>query len=250
MPILRLPKNDDPLTQGDILQGLRLYATGCDWADCGSPEWLDQWDLSLVISRPCAIIHKRQILVAAVKATKEEPQNVDTFDKVREFLTQLRDGHRRPDRFYLGQIPDRSEGRYYAHLDSLHTVAVPARDELDEFLKHSRIATLVEEFRRDLHVRIFFAVAELGFSDFGWFSDNDLKWLVRKGREKLHEMKKELEGKQAELADIQASGAAKSGSHLENLRNNIANLQAKVREFEEEQMGGYEGELTRRTNNE
>ncbi len=249
MPILRLPKNDAPLTQGDVLQGLHLYATGCDWADRGSPERLDQCDLSLVVSRPCAIIHKRQILVAAVKPIKEKPQDAETFEKVKGFLTQLRDGYRRPDRFYLGQIPDLSEGRYYAHLDSFHTVAVPPPHELEEFLKYGRIATLVEDFRRDLHMRILSAVADLGFSDFGWYSDEDLNWLMRKGREKLHHMKKELEGKEGELAEVHASGAAKSKSHVEHLENSIKTFQPKVQEFQEE-LKGYEGELQRREHDE
>ncbi len=72
MPILRLPKNDDPLTQGDILSGLRLYATGNDWNVGGSPEELDQYNLSLVFSRPCAVLHKPRIVVAAGRVQYED----------------------------------------------------------------------------------------------------------------------------------------------------------------------------------
>jgi hypothetical protein len=249
MPILRLPNNDDPLTQGDILQDLHLYATGSDWADGGSPERLEGYDLSLILSRPCVIVHKPQIVVAAVKGIKEEPQDVETFEKVREFLTQLRDGQRRPDRFYLGQIPDYPAGRYYAHLDSLHSVAVPPRAEVYKFLKVGRIATLTKDFRRDLHVRIFSAVANLGFDDFGWYSDEDLKWLVPKGREKLQQMKTELEKKQAKLAQLQASGTAKDDRHIEGLEQDIGSHKRKVEEFEQE-LKGYEEELFTRNHHE
>ena len=247
MPILRVPSSDEPLTQGDVLQGLRLYATGADWtAPGGSPELLQGYDLSLVISRPCVVLHKRQIIVAAVKPIREPPQDdVKTFDEVQRFLNRLRDGYRRPDRFYLGQMPDMPAGRYYAHLDSLHSIAVPTPPELEAFLKNNRRATLTEEFRRDLHLRVFSAVADLGFDDHGWYSDEDLSWLVDRGEEKLREMETKLAEQKGNLSDLQASGAAKDPQQVTGMGTHIAKLECTVQKFRDE-LSHYQSELQRR----
>ena len=247
MPILETPKNDDPLAQGDILHGVALYATGNDWAETkGSPELLQTIDLCLVISRPCVLRHKNQIVVAAVKAKVEKvPTEIDTFDKVLTFLNQLRDGHGSPDRFYLGQIPDLPSGRYYSHLDSLHSVAVPEAKELAAYLCSHRVARLSNTFCRDLHVRLFSTFANLGFNDVEWFSDSDLKWLVDLGLGECSRKRTELDGKNADLSSLQASGAAINSKHTESIRTAIVKLSKEVDDIKAK-LSPYEEELRRR----
>ncbi len=242
MPILTDAKIDAPLTQGDLLTGLCLYATGDDWAKCGgSIERLEKCDLCLVISRPCVARHKSTIVVAAVKAADQDLGDIETFEDVRRSLNRLRDGHGLPDRFYLGQIPGRSGGRYFALLDSLHSVTVPPIPELEEFLKTGRIATLSEDFRRDLHLRLFSAMANLGFDDSGWYSDQDLDWLVQKGEQKLNESKAELSKQEAALFALNASGGAKNRKETEGRQNAIEKLRSEVDRFEDE-LEGYRRE--------
>ena len=247
MPILRIPQNNEPLTQGDVLSGLHVYASGNDWNVGGSAEYLEEYDLSLVLSRPCVVTHKRQVIVAAVKAIIEDvPAEVETFDNVRAFLHQLRDGHKSPDRFYLGQVPDWPKGRYYAHLDSLHSVAVPSNPELQEFLTVKRVATLTDEFRRDLHIRLFSAFASLGFDDFGWLSDEDLTWLLEKGESELSQRRANLAGAKSEVAKLEASGSQKNEQHLDNLRGKALNLEKQVDKFETG-LQGYRTESQKRS---
>src|SRR5882672_1100195 len=68
--------------------------------------------------------------------------------------------------FSTNQVKSSSEyqpiGRYYAHLDSLHTITKPPAEPLLTFLREKRIATLTDEFRHDLHLRFFSAFASLG----------------------------------------------------------------------------------------
>lgn len=118
MPILLKPNESDPLSQGDVLVGLRLYSTSANWDDSelpgGPPEWEDRYGLCLVVSRPCVIAHKGSILVAAVHAVREAPPvpRDAGYEEVKLFLMKLRDGAGRPDRFYLGGVPGQPSGRY------------------------------------------------------------------------------------------------------------------------------------------
>lgn len=80
--------------------------------------------LCMVISRPCGIAHKDDLLVAEiVKYDQSVPKGVESFEQALDFLVAQRDGIVSPDRFYLGEIPGR-EGRFVARLDSLFTLSV------------------------------------------------------------------------------------------------------------------------------
>jgi hypothetical protein len=166
MPILELPRPDTPLTQGDILSGVQLFLTREGWTDTGGEPARSPAKLCLVLSRPCVAAHKKQVVVAAIeKFPDNTPKGLDSFDKVLDFLTGLRDGGSSPDLFYLGQLPERT-GRFCGRLDALFTIDVPADAQTRKaFLGERRLATLHPDFARDLHLRLFNAFASLGFDD-------------------------------------------------------------------------------------
>jgi len=94
MPILFVPNEDAPLSQGDILKGLRLYSTGSNWDDPrepgGSAERNKRYELCLVLSRPCVLEHKQEFLVAPVHAVREDPPtDVTSFDEAKHYLVNL-----------------------------------------------------------------------------------------------------------------------------------------------------------------
>ncbi len=239
MPILRRPDDDAPLSQGDILQGLRLYITGRDWSSLDAPgesaERAEHCKYAMVVSRPCAIAHKPMILVTAIDAVQGNvPSNVKSFAEVQAFLDDLRVGYGKPDRFYLGQIPNAEPGRYYAHLDSFHTVVKPDEPVLTAYLKANRVATLADDFRRDLHLRILASVANLGFDDHGWLADQDLQWLVQTGEAELHSKRSALAEDKSKLAGLQASGHFKNPAEEEGRQKAIAKKQEELDAFEQE----------------
>ncbi len=128
MPMTELPSPDAPLTQGDILQGVSLFATSEGWLPAGGAASRVPFKLCLVLSRPCVAAHKPKLTVAGVEKYSESvPRGVDRFDLVLEFLLGARDGREATDVFYLGQLPGRN-GRYCARLDSLHTIEVPTAE--------------------------------------------------------------------------------------------------------------------------
>jgi len=252
MPILRQPDDDAPLNQGDILKGLRLYITGEDWSGStvpgGSPEWAEQCSFSMVISRPCVLYHKPRIIVAAIDCVKGDvPEGLTTFKDVQAFLNRLRDGYGRPDRFYLGCIPGAERGRYFVQLDSLHSVVKPPEHGLRAFLKSNRVATLTDDFRRDLHLRVLASVANLGFDDYGWLSDEDLRWVLDAGNAELLQKQMQLAEEKRKIAELQASGGGKSPKEEAGREKKLEKLQAEVDEFERE-LGGYKDEFARRLN--
>ena len=106
MPIIQTPAADGPLTQGDVLSGIALFATKASWEDKGGQAALARFDLCLVLSRPCVAAHKKHVAVAGVaKYPDAVPKGIDSFDKVLDFLSGTRDGLAPPDIFYLGQLP-------------------------------------------------------------------------------------------------------------------------------------------------
>lgn len=233
MPILKIPDPQAPLSQGDILKGLRLYLTDANWSDSveagGSALRREDFELCIVVSRACVLEHKSVFIVAGVDFVREKvPDDIRSFTEVQEFLHQLREGYKRTDRFYLGQIAGQETGRYYAHLDSLHSVCRPSGTAMAEFLRTGRIATLSEEFRHDLFLRVFAAFANLGFDDVSWHSDHDLQWVLDSAQKDLATLKVEIATKQAELSGLVASGSAKNEKHLQSLTNSINLLKAKV----------------------
>lgn len=252
MPILKQPDDDAPLGQGDILMGLRLYATDHDWTSPqtpgGSPIRAEYAKYSIVLSRPCVILHKTHIVVASIDAVRGNvPENLKSVNEVRAFLNRLRDGYGQTDRFYLGQIPGADQGRYYAHLDSLHTITKPPETALGAFLKTNRVATLTEDFSRDLHLRILGCVASLGFDDYGWLSNQDLDWLARVGDAELLEKKTALALLRAKLSELQASGGSKNAKEVQGRETAIKELQESIDGFEQD-LENYRQELQRRQN--
>jgi hypothetical protein len=247
MPILRKPSNDAPLGQGDVLKGLRLYATGADWLAVGESAERDKnVDYAMVVSRPCVLYHKPFFVVSAISSVRGNvPENTKTFRQICQFLTELREGAGRPDRFYLGQLPDAGHGRYYAHLDSLHTIIKPSEEELKTFLRSNRIATLDDAFRRDLHLRVLASIADLGFNDYGWLTDQDLRWLVEAGEADLLREKATVAEAKTKVQEIHASGEPKNVKDLKNREENIANSEREIGEFERE-LENYRRELSSR----
>jgi hypothetical protein len=244
MPILDLPSDDAPLTQGDVLKGLPLYATGANWGQSANAESLVKSPLCLVISRPCALANKDKFIVAEIERNVEDaPRDTKTFGDVRGFLDTLRDGLGTPDRFYLGQMPNYSQsGRFFARLDSLHTVKLPDRDRLPTLLRDHRIATLNPDFRRDLHRRIFSAFAALGFNDLNWYSDEDLRWLVHAGQGDAANLSSAVQKIKSEISQNVASGHSDRNQKLEKDVNKAENeLQMIVAN-----LAPYEAELARR----
>lgn len=235
MPIVELPRAGSPLSQGDILEGVPLYATQNGWLDSGGEPAKAPHKMCLVLSRPCAIDHKAHIVVAGIEKYPDEvPKTIDSFEKVLSFLTGARDGIRAPDLFYLGQLPNR-QGRFCARLDSLHTVQVPTDSAVrDEFLQ-KRIASLHPDFVRDLHCRIFNAFASLGFNDHTWPSDEDLDWIVKQGLADIANAEAVAQELRAQKASRTAEGKMFSEKELTNAETKLADLRKAVAPFEAEQ---------------
>ncbi len=153
------------------------------------------------------IEHKKTVIVAGIEKLKDSPpRDANNFEVVLSFLTRLRDGPESPDVFYLGQVPGMS-GRFAARFDLLHTIRVPpSGPERESFVDARRIAVLNHEFVRDLHVRLFRAVATLGFDDHRWLSDSDLEWLVDSGRADLLKAQSKTQELRAKKSSQPAQG--------------------------------------------
>jgi hypothetical protein len=236
MPILEALPVDVPLDQGDLLRGVKLCLTGktdtVEGGECAAMKT----NYCLVLSRPCVIAHKPTIVVAAVEQYKDSsaPPQVNTFSRMKLFLEELRDGARSPDQFYLGQLPGDDRGRYAARFDSIHTIQVSSKPELRAaFVARHRIARLDEDFRRDLHTRLFQAFATLGFDDIRWYSSADLRSLVQTGRA-------EIESYRAEITRLEAVQEAEGNkaNQINEFNNKIASV--------ERQMAVYVAEVQRR----
>jgi hypothetical protein len=164
----------------------------------------------------------------------DKPAKADTFKKVHDFLVHMRDGRDTPDVFYLGHLPGK-KGRYGCRLDAIFTVGLPpSGPERDAFVRQHRIGTLSTAFARDLHVRLFVAFASLGFDDHQWFSDEDLVWLVAKGREDLSRTEQELRSAQRARAEAEASGKQFSQKDLTQKMEVMKKIQRDLRPFEDE----------------
>jgi len=237
MPIIIAHSEDAPLSQGDVLRGVKLYST----RNSGSPdggEWAEQRsDFSMVLSRPCVASRKEAIIVAPIsKFTGGVPKDLGTFKAVLAFLTKYRDGHGTPDTFYLGQFPSGdAEGRYAVRFESLHTIQVPTGDaERREFARAKRVFTLAPDFVRDLHVRVFCAFASLGFEDQGWLSTEDLDWLVQKGEAELAQHRLNERNELADQAAKKAEGQQFGDKALKTAQKAIAELGSNLEPYREE----------------
>jgi hypothetical protein len=235
MPIIEIAQPGSPLSQGDILKDVNLFVTGEVTNASNGVAVASPHTMCLILTRPCGIEHKSSVIVAGVAKLKDDvPRELDTFAKVQSFLTGLRDGLTQPDIFYLGQLPALA-GRYGARFDNLHIIQIPpAGPEREAFVSNKRVAGLHSDFTRDLHVRLFRAVASLGFDDDGWLSDADLEWLLNRGRTDLMA----AQAKTQELKTQQASQKAKGGPfdhrQLTASENNEQSISGSLLPYEEE----------------
>jgi len=235
MPIIEVPQPGSPLSQGDILRDINLFLTADGWGEIGGQPAKSPHRLCLVLSRPCVIEHKDTIIAASVeKLADKPPRDLDTFKKVLSFLTSLRDGPGSPDVFYLGQIPDMT-GRYAARFDLLHTIHVPpSGSERQLFVDSKRIAVLHQDFVRDVHVRLFRAVAGLGFDDHRWLSDSDLEWLVDAGKSELLKGQSKAQELRAKKSSLQAHGGRFETKELDDAEEAEQALLKSLRPYEQE----------------
>ena len=235
MPIIELPARSEPLSQGDVLEGVRLFATATSWDADGGTSQKAPHKLCLVLSRPCVAAHKKHVTVAGIEKYPDQvPKDVDSFAKVRAFLTDMRDGFGSPDIFYLGQLPNRT-GRFCARLDALYCVEVPGEpSDLENFLARTRIGSLSDDFVRDLHLRVFMAVASLGFHDNKWLSDGDLNWLVEVGEKEVKTAELELQSAKAEKSGRDAEGKQFKEGTIERLEDKLTDLQDQLEPFASE----------------
>ena len=235
MPIIEPVNPDSPLSQGDILQGVRLFATKECWnADGGSAVIANQ-KLCLVLSRPCVALNKDRVTVASIdQITDGVPGSVKTLEDVLSFLKDVRDGADSPDVFYLGEINGKP-GRFAARLDSIHSIQLPSDNEVrTAFLRERRVGRLGIDFARDLHVRLFRAFAALGFDDVKWFTDRDLKWIVEKARGELALAKQDLHEKQAAKSQREFSGQTIPDAPISTAQAKVTEIETLIVQFEEE----------------
>lgn len=231
MPITESPTPGEPLTQGDILQGIRLFfskrGAAATW-ECAEDSKID---LCLVLARQCVVEHKKMLIVAAVdRYPKDTPNDLD-FKDVELFLEDLRAGNKSPDLFYLGQLPG-MQGRFCARLDSLHTIEIPQIPaERQTFVDGNRVAKLNMDFVRDLHMRVLGAFGNMGFEDYRWLSDADLKWLVAKGQAEI--VKEQEDQKTAALAR-KAEGKPTEVKQTNRDQNVIATLRKRLEPYAKE----------------
>jgi hypothetical protein len=245
MPIIEAQNPALPLSQGDVLKDVRLFLTQTSWAAEGGDALKTPHKLCLIVSRPCVVGRKPHAIVAAVERFADRvPREVESFDDIREFLTDLRDGTDAPDVFYLGQVPG-YEGRFGARLDSLHTVQLPQGDEaLLAFVRQKRIGRLNLDFARDLHLRLFRAFASLGFDDHRWMSTEDLRWLVSRGRSEKTSAETALRDAETALHAAQAQGF-KNPNERQHLERAVAAAQETLLLLED-QLAPYDVELASR----
>ena len=99
-----------------------------------------------------------------------------------------------------------------------------------------RVATLAPDFARDLHLhlRVLRAFASLGFDDHRWPSTEDLQWLATQGQADLAAAGLAVRQLEAQEASREAEGTQFKEADLANARRRLAELQDRVRPFEQE----------------
>ena len=225
MPIIESVHVDDPITQGDVLQNVPLHRTLI--ADSEPRSVQSKSPLCMVISRPCGIAHKDDLLVAEIeKYDQSVPKGVESFAEALDYLQTQRDGTSSPDRFYLGEIPGK-DGRYVARLDALFTLSVKDKANLLGF----RIAGLNPDFQRDLHLRVFSAIASLGFDDVDWLPTADLEFLKTIGEGELAKLKSLAAAERASKAKQDFGSNRFDEKELFKLDRSIESLQAAMEPY-------------------
>ncbi len=234
MPIVE-QATDAPLNQGDILRGVTLFATENGWNEKGGDAAKAPFKMCLVLSRPCVIAHKLSVVVAGIEKLPDQiPKELDSFHKILDFLTDMRDGGRSADTFYLGQLPGMN-GRYRAKFDSLHTIGLPPTGpERDKFVKSTRIAALHIDFCRALHTRLFTAFASMGFDDHSWFSTDDLRWLVNAGETDLSRQDLKICEIQTKMSSLGAQGKDTNAKELSDAQTKYDELKTLVKPYLDE----------------
>ncbi len=235
MPIIEIATLGSPLSQGDILKDINLFATGEVSNASNGVVKKSPHHMCLVLTRPCGIEHKESVIVTGVEKLKDDvPRELDTLKKILSFLTNLRDGLNSPDVFYLGQLPT-LPGRYGARFDDLHTIQIPpVGPDRQAFVDSKRIGALHPDFVRDLHARLFRAVASLGFDDYGWLSDSDLKWLVDCGQAELLHAQAETQVLKTQRSSQEAKGAHFDEKKLKDAESFEQKISESLRPYEEE----------------
>lgn len=195
MPIVIQPATSSPLSQGDILEKVPFAMFKADEPDeravvrNGTPY-------VLVVSRPCKAIRSPAITVAPITKWPIKLTELDNgqdltklLDNTRRLLMRGRDGIRGGDHselFYLGPLKSGATARYCADLSTLSTVLIPEKEpERTEWVTKRRVGRLATDFLRDLHLRLFFTYARLGFDDLAWLPDADLDLLIKNGEREI-----------------------------------------------------------------
>lgn len=245
MPIIELVPDNAPLTQGDILKGVRLFSTARSWENDGGEAAQKDDGYCLVVSRPCVLEHKDSAVVVRIKASGLRiPKDSPDFDQAMQFLKDTRDGVDTPDLFYLGQLSGEPK-LYVACLDSFHDIEIPQdAGERAEFVRARRVARLHEDFRRDLHVRIFRAFASLGFDDVGWFSDSDLQWVIATAEQDIRTLQSQIHEIQNEKLRCEQRGGSLSTNKSKELagkQKRLAEIERKRDELKAEQTKRFGG---------
>lgn len=246
MPIIETPRSDAPLSQGDILDGIPLFTS----------DLRKVWDeelsvrvgtgLCLVLSRPCVCLHKPQIVVSEVTSLVMDKAITvaESFDDIKDILTDLRDGVSAPDTLYIGPLPGK-QGKFRACLDSIYTLTIPDNpDARLEFCSRTRIARMCDEYVRDLHIRLTRSFASLGFDDHKWLCIEDLATLVAKGKHDRMKLKTEVADFESQLAMSQNQIKLKP-SHEQNLLQSKSVAEKKLEELDQI-LAPFEAELKTR----
>ena len=227
MPIIEPISSSAPISQGDFLSDLPLFVSSKSGESRRAPH-----RICLVLSRPCNAIRDSKLVVAAVEKYPDSvPRDLDSFDKVLDFLESIRDGRKTPDLFYVGQIPNNS-GRFAVRFDAIHTIDVPSNqaDRLEFVTKH-RIGRLHVQFARDLHLRIFRAFASLGFDSQNWLSDPDLNWLTKQAKTDIAKLEAELREAQTEFAKKQSAGESAPEERVKKLTKKLESFRESTMPF-------------------
>ena len=238
MPIVRPAISNSPLLQGDLLRGVTVVETGAD----GNAE-MDDPPFVLVLSRPCNALRAARVVVAAVRARdlgSDGIKDAKTLADIRDFFEGVRDGFSAPDRLYLGALTSDPSKRFFAHLDSHHTIQLPKDVEARAaFVEKQRVFHLEDAFVRDLHLRIYNAFASLGFQDEAWLSDEDLSIVVAIARADLARLRADHDGLAAALAASQVAGVkdkqlVQQRQELEAALKRLAEVEAHAKRFFDE----------------
>lgn len=230
MPVVLPPTKGTPLTQGDILDSLP-FATANDDGNLSADK---RAQYVMVVSRPCkalrdehvivAPVHESQIDLGRLTAKKGEAADAaptETLERMRRVLAGIRDGGQFSDSFYLGPIEAGQNGgrRFAADLSALSTQRVPTTNARQQWVDERRVASLDQEFARDLHMRLLNTFARLGFDDHRWLSDEDLNVLITSGQQELNGATRAFLDAERAIQQQVADGKTPSGKQKEALES-------------------------------